>query len=71
MPLTSHMTKTEAAETIALHVRVAARKGAALSITLAEEIVSEYRGGHRGEFLQQAASLANPKTVLLLARKGL
>lgn len=65
------MTKTEAAETIALHVRVAVRKGATFSITLAEEIVSEYRGGHQGEFLRQAALLANPKTVLRLTKKGL
>lgn len=65
------MTKSEAAETVALHVRVAVRKGATLSITLAEEIVSEFRGGHRGEFLQEAARIANPKTVLRLARKGL
>lgn len=64
------MTRTEAASTIALHVRVAARaKGIDPSVSLTEEIVSEYRGGHRGSYLQEAARLANPLTIARLIRR--
>lgn len=72
MWFTCRMTRTEAAETIALHVVVWSRKtGQPVTKTMVEEILSEYRGGHRGEFLQQTARLASVPTTLRLARKGL
>ncbi|MDI3330678.1 MAG: hypothetical protein QJR09_08080 [Micrococcus sp.] len=70
MSTTRYGTKTEAAETIALHVRVFCRKhGRTPDLAIAEEIVSEYRGGHRGPWLQGVALIANPKTVARRARQ--
>ena len=63
------MTKTEAAKTIAIQVRVWARRTSQpITMTMVEEILSEF-GGHRGDGLQiqTAANLANRKTVLRLA----
>ena len=63
------MTKTEAAETIALRLRVNCRKADRTpTIYLAEDLVSEARGGHLGGYLQECAVLASPKTVLRLAK---
>jgi hypothetical protein len=66
------MTRTAAAEAIALHLRVSYRQnGGDLTVMRAEELVSELRAGHRGEYLQEVARLAHPKTVLRLAVAGL
>lgn len=66
------MTKTEAAETIALHLRTSYRRdGGQLTRLRAEELVSEMRAGHRGQYLADVARLANPRTVLRLAVAGL
>lgn len=66
------MTKTKAAETIAIHLCVNYRKnGGALTKLRAEELVSEMRGSHLGFYLQGVARIANPKTVLRLAIKNL
>lgn len=62
------MTKTEAAEIVATHLRTSFRRnGGHLTLQRAEEVVSEMRGGHKGEYLMGAARLAVPRTVLRLA----
>ena len=63
------MTRTEAAKTIAIQVRVWARRTSQpITMTRVEEILSELDGPrHRGLRLQTAARLANRKTVLRLA----
>lgn len=63
------MTRTEAAETIALDVRVWCRKnGKTPSLDIAEERVSELRGpNYQGNLKGDAANLANPKTVARIA----
>lgn len=63
------MTRTEAAEIIALDVRVWARKATrAVTLALCEERVSELRGEHyQGNLKGDAANIANPKTVFRMA----
>lgn len=64
------MTKTEAAREIALQVVVFARqRQQAFDMTAVWEHLSECAGGHRGEYLQRAARIANHKTVARLARE--
>lgn len=66
--LTSHMTKTEANQAIALQVTVFARRTQqAITKTAVEEHLSECGAGHRGEYLAAAAAAANYKTVLKIA----
>lgn len=61
-------TKTVAAETVAAHVCAAAREsGSAINKDLVEAIISEFRGGHRGHFLQAHARVANWRTTLRIA----
>lgn len=69
------MTRTEAAETIALQVVVAARRSFQHQLdqgviapqidgrTLIEEILSEAAGGHMGGYLKQAAETTCLRTV--------
>lgn len=62
------MTKTEAAEAIALQVTVFAYKTQQPITKMSVwEALSECGAGHRGEFLATAAKIANHKTVLKLA----
>jgi hypothetical protein len=62
------MTKTEAAETIALRVVVNARKtGQVITKTAVEETMSELGGGHHGAFLAEAAKNTNWRTALRIA----
>jgi hypothetical protein len=58
--------RTEAAEIIAIDVRVWARRtGQPITLTLCEERVSELRGDHYQQYLKgEAAKYSNPKTVL-------
>ncbi|AHN84060.1 hypothetical protein GJ25_gp049 [Mycobacterium phage Hawkeye] len=61
------MTKTEAADTIAMHVVIAARNGGkVISKMLVAEIMSEFSAGHRGPFLAEAANAANWKNCPVL-----
>jgi hypothetical protein len=70
MSRTRRPTPTEGAKTLAMHVVVFARKHeCTVDLTLCEEIVSEYRGGHNGPWLQGQARVANPKTVLRYAKQ--
>lgn len=64
------MTKTEAAEIMALDVRVWARKaGKPITKELCEDRVSELRGpNYQGNRKGDAANIANPTTVLRVAR---
>ncbi|MGH3956532.1 MAG: hypothetical protein ACRDTI_21110 [Mycobacterium sp.] len=60
--------KTDAAETMATHVRAVAREsGSAINKGLVEAIISEFRGGHHGYFLQARARVANWRTTLRIA----
>jgi hypothetical protein len=63
------MTKTEAAEIIALDVRVQARKaGRKIDKAMCEERVSELRGqNYQGNLKGDAANIASPRTVLRIA----
>ncbi len=65
------MTKTEAAEIMALDVRVWARRtGQPVTRLMCEERVSEWRGpNYAGTLKASAAAIANPKTVLRYAMK--
>jgi hypothetical protein len=67
------MTKTEAAEIMALDVRVWAREtGRPITRLMCEERVSEWRGSgpsYAGTLKAAAAAIANPKTVLRCALK--
>jgi hypothetical protein len=66
------MTRTEAAEIIALRLRVTSRRAGSIpTLHRAEELVSEARGGHLGDYLKECADLANPKTVARLAKAGM
>jgi len=59
------MTKTEAAETIAIQVTVFARQTQQpVTKTAVWEHLSECQSGHRGEYLATAAKIANHKTVM-------
>lgn len=63
------MTKTEAAETIALDVVVFARRNSLeITKTLVEERMSEARGGHLGGFVKQAADLTCWRSTLRAAK---
>lgn len=63
------MTKTEAAEIMALDVRVWARKtGKPITRHMCEDRVSEWQAeNYAGTRKAAAASIANPKTVLRIA----
>lgn len=63
------MTRTEAAKTIALAVRVKARRTeTAITLSMCEEMVSEYRNAYyAGSVNNAAANIANPKTVFRFA----
>lgn len=65
------MTRTEAADVMAIQVRCFARRtGQRLTLLMCEEIVSEFRGTvGEGRFLGDAARSANPKTVYRLATR--
>jgi hypothetical protein len=65
------MTRTEAAEIIALDVRVWCRRnGKTPSLLVAQERVSELRGeNYQGNLKGDAANLANPKTVARIAAR--
>jgi len=62
------MTKTEAAETIAIQVEAFARRTQQpITRDAVWAHLSECAAGHRGEYLAEAAKLANHKTVLRVA----
>jgi len=65
------MNKTEAAQTIATHVRVWARQtDQPITIWMCVEIVSEKRhANYSGTYAYDAAHLANPRTVYRLATR--
>lgn len=66
------MTKTEAADTVALRLTVNSRKaGRTPTRRHAEELVSEMRGGHLGGFYREAATIAHPRTVHRIALANL
>ena len=78
--MTKTLTKTEAAQSIALQVVVHARKAAqhqidqGLSVsldgkTIIEEILSEAAGGHMGEYLRQCAEATCIRTVRIHVKR--
>ena len=61
------MSKSEAAEAIALQVTVFANKHQQpFTMTSVWEVLSDCQGGYRGEYLAAAARIANHKTVYRL-----
>jgi hypothetical protein len=66
------MTKMEAADVMANHVVVLARKrGKPVTLLMCQEEVSEWRGpgpSYAGTYKAAAAAIANPKTVYRLAK---
>jgi len=68
------ITNKEAAEAVALRVRVQWRKHNTTiwpDRNLVEEIVSELRGGHAGQYLKDCADRVNCNTVLRKVIKDL
>lgn len=62
------MNKTEAAETIAIQVEAFARRTQQpITSDSVWGHLSECAAGHRGEYLAEAAKMANHKTVLRVA----